>query len=155
MPFNGNGSDANYTTTSPLSGDTTTVNPIVPVVKFAPISKTVTEDSTTVTIAVTLSNPNSNATSVGVAVKGGTATQGSDYTHNTQTVTFPANSSASQDVTVTIINDALVETAETIQFALRNATNSATIDADSVHTLTINDNDFTKIGFEVNKQTLP
>jgi hypothetical protein len=152
--FNGNGSDANYNTTSPLSGDTTTVNPTVPVVKFAPISKTVTEDSTTVTIAVTLSNPNSNATSVGVAVKGGTATQGSDYTHNTQTVIFPANSSASQDVTVTIINDALVETAETIQFALRNATNSATIDADSVYTLTINDNDFTKIGFEVNKQTI-
>lgn len=152
--FNGNGSDANYNTNSPLSGDTTTVNPTVPVVKFAPISKTVTEDSTTVTIAVTLSNPNNNATSVGVAVKGGTATQGSDYTHNTQTVIFPANSSASQDVTVTIINDALVETAETIQFALRNATNSATIDADSVYTLTINDNDFTKIGFEVNRQTI-
>ncbi|MBX7204894.1 MAG: T9SS type A sorting domain-containing protein [Bacteroidia bacterium] len=140
--FNGNGVDANYNSTNATSGDTSTLNPIVPVVKFAQLSKTVTEDSSSVNIAVSISNPNSNPTSVTVVTKGGTATSGgTDYTLNTTTVTFPANSTTAQNVTVAIANDALVETAETAIFALRNATNSATIDADSVFTLTINDND--------------
>ncbi len=158
--YNGNGVDANYNITNPTTADTSTLNPIVPVVKFAQLSKTVTEDSATVNIAVSISNPNSNPTSVTVVTKGGTATSGgTDYTLNTTTVTFPANSTATQNVTIAIANDALVETAETATFALRNATNSATIDADSVFTLTINDNDtapvvmFTQVGKTVTEDS--
>jgi len=158
--FNGNGVDANYNITSATAADTSTLNPIVPVVKFALLSKTVTEDSATVNMAVSISNPNSNPTAVTVVTKGGTATSGgTDYTLNTTTVTFPANSTTAQNVTVTIANDALVETAETAIFALRNATNSATIDADSVFTLTINDNDtapiitFTQVGKTISEDS--
>lgn len=158
--YNGNGVDANYNITNATAADTSTLNPIVPVVKFAQLSKTVTEDSATVNIAVSISNPNSNPTSITVVTKGGTATSGgTDYTLNTSTVTFPANSTATQNVTVAIANDALVETAETAIFALRNATNSATIDADSVFTLNINDNDtapvvmFTQVGKTVSEDS--
>lgn len=112
-----------------------------PKVRFTTALQNVNENAGTATLTVGLTDANTSATSVDVVVKGGTATVGSDYTYSTQTVTFPANSTTAQTVTVTIVDDAVQENDETIEFVLRNATNNAEITADSVHTLTIDAND--------------
>ena len=112
-----------------------------PAVRFNPTSLTVNENAGTATVTVNITNPDANPTSATVLVKGGTATGGSDYTFTSQTVTFPANSSTAQTFTFPIIDDTNTEGDETIVLALRNATNSATINADSILTITIPSND--------------
>ncbi|MRR09547.1 hypothetical protein EG831_05650, partial [bacterium] len=85
----------------------------------------------------------SNATSVQVVLAGGSGDAADVSGYTTQTLTFPAGSSAPQSATVTIYDDALMETAETVVFKLRNVSggSSAAIGSDSVFTLTIDDND--------------
>lgn len=112
-----------------------------PSVKFNPASLNVNESAGTATVTVNVTNPNATATSVDVKIKGGTAAAGSDYTFTTQTVTFPANSTTAQTFNIPIIDDASQETDETIELVLRNTTNSATIEADSILTITIPAND--------------
>lgn len=112
-----------------------------PSVKFNPTTLTVNENAGTATVSVSLANANSNATSVDVVVKGGSATAGSDYTFTSQTVTFPANSTTAQTFTIPIIDDINQENDETIELVLRNNTNSSTINADSILTITIPAND--------------
>lgn len=112
-----------------------------PAVSFNPTTLTVNENAGTATVSVSLANANESATSVDVVVKGGTATSGSDYTYTTQTVTFPANSTTAQTFTIPIIDDINQENDETIELVLRNNTNSSTITADSVLTITIPAND--------------
>ena len=121
----------------------TTVVPNDPTVGFASAGVTISENSLMADLAVNIIASNANATSVTVSVKttGTTATAGSDYTFTTTTVTFPAGSSAQQIVMANIINDAITEGAETIVFRLSNATNSAAINADSIFTVNITDDD--------------
>ncbi len=121
----------------------TIVVPNDPIVGFASAGVTVSESATMADLPINITAANANATSVTVSVKttGSTATAGSDYTFTTTTVTFPAGSSAQQLVMANIINDAITEGAETIVFRLSNATNNATISADSIFTVTINDDD--------------
>lgn len=114
-----------------------------PSVKMNPTTVTVNESAGTATVTLNVTNPNASATSVDVKIKGGTATAGSDYTFTTQTVTFPANSTTAQSFTIPIIDDTNQENDETIILALRNATNSSTIEADSILTITIPANDIT------------
>lgn len=121
-----------------------TVTPYVapnPSLKFNPTTLTVNENAGTATVTLNVTNPNASATSVDVKIKGGTATAGSDYTFTTQTVTFPASSTTAQSFTFPIIDDVAQEADETIILALRNTTNSATIEADSILTITIPAND--------------
>ncbi len=112
-----------------------------PSVKLNPTTLSVNENAGTATVTLNITNPNSTATSVDVKIKGGTATAGSDYTFTTQTVTFPANSTTAQTFNIPIIDDTNQETDETIELVLRNTTNSATIEADSILTITIPAND--------------
>lgn len=112
-----------------------------PSIKFNPTSLTVNENAGTATVTVNITNPNSNATSGTVVVKGGSASAGTDYTFTSQTVTFPASSTTAQTFTFPIIDDTNTEGDETIILALRNATNSGTVEADSVLTITIPAND--------------
>ncbi|MEN9370588.1 MAG: hypothetical protein RI952_1453, partial [Bacteroidota bacterium] len=112
-----------------------------PSLKFNPTTLTVNENAGTATVTLNIVDPNATATTVDVKVKGGSATAGSDYTFTTQTVTFPANSTAAQSFTIPIIDDSAQETDETIQLVLRNAGNSAAILADSILTITIPLND--------------
>lgn len=114
---------------------------IPPAVRFNPTTLTVNENAGTATVSVSLANANANATSVDVVVKGGSATAGTDYTFTSQTVTFPANSTTAQTFTIPIIDDTNQENDETIELVLRNNTNSSTINADSVLTITIPAND--------------
>jgi hypothetical protein len=135
----------NSATISSTQGkDTLTIqnddNSANPVVSLADMTQTVSEGAGTVTVTVSIASPNANATSVDVSVASGSATSGTDYTYSTQTVTFPANSSASQTVSITLSDDAAVESSENIILTLANATNSATY-GNMYDTITITDND--------------
>ncbi len=134
-------------TTTFLGSHTMTpcVAPIFPVIQFASSSTLTSESATTVTVTVNIANVNPlTPTSVDVAVNiGGTANGGGvDYTFATATLTWPANDSTPQTVTMTIVNDFLFEPSETVILGLQNATNNATLGGNATHTVTIQDNDF-------------
>jgi len=111
---------------------------------FASISASHNEAAGTVSLAVNISSPSgSNATTVDVVLDGGTGTAADVNNYSTQTLTFPAGSSANQSASVTITDDVLVEGTETLIFKLRNASggSNVAVGTDSTFTLTINDND--------------
>ncbi len=147
---NGTGNFRNYCRLTPLSVNDTFAVSIIPQVRFNAASSSVNEASGTATITVNLVSPNSNPTSVDVILgTGSTATGGgTDYTYTTTTVTFPASSTTPQSVTVTINNDLLAESNETVVLKLANPTNSAVIINDSIHTLTIVDNDQLRVDWD-------
>ena len=132
------GSDSILTVTI-LANDV--VNPVVNFV--APFTANVNEGADHI-FNVSITTPNANPTSVKVFVKSVSTADGSDYTGvstNGVTLTFAGNATANIADTASIINDLIAENAETIVLVLRNATNSATIGADSIITLTIPQND--------------
>jgi len=118
----------------------TPCNITFPLLYFPSDTVSVDESAGTILFQVAIGNPNASATSVDVSVTGGTATDGSDYNFSSQTITFPANSSAPIDVSVAIIDDALSEIDETIEMTLSNPTNQAAITNGSFQ-ITIIDND--------------
>ena len=61
------------------------------------------EDAGTVTVTMTISDPVSYEVSLDLSTADGTARAGQDYTAVSETVTFPANTSAAQAVSITII----------------------------------------------------
>ncbi|MEC3877672.1 Calx-beta domain-containing protein [Chryseobacterium salviniae] len=115
-------------------------------VQFAAVSSSVSEGVGTTTLVLSITNPSATtATSVEVFISGGTGSATDINNYTTQTVTFPAGSSANQTVTLTVTDDALVEGNETIQFGLQNVTggnnNGAIASGITTNTLTITDND--------------
>jgi len=116
------------------------------VVEFAAVNSSFDEGAGTVNVNVSITNPDaSNATSVDVVLTGGTATNGTDVNpaYATTTLTFPAGSSADQSISLALADDALFEGDETMIFELQNVSggNSASIGAQTTHTLTILEND--------------
>ena len=94
----------------------------------------------------------------------GSATSGTDYTpFGTQTVTFAVGSTggATDSVTLQPIDDAVVESAETVNLALQNLTNTLSGRAShgtTAGTVTINDNDTPNVApvlAPVGNQTAP
>lgn len=127
-----------------------------PVVNFDMATASVNENAGTVTVQVNISNEDGNATSVDVSLNVGasTATDPADFTYTSPTtVTFPANDNTPQTVTVTIVDDGAAEAIESLVLELSNATNSASIVADSVYTLTIIDDDALSIEFDATTMT--
>jgi hypothetical protein len=78
-----------------------------------------TGTNTTFKFRVTLSAAAAGTVTVQYATAPGTATAGSDYTHRTGTVTFPAGVTT-RNVTVTVIGDSSVEPNETFNVNLSN-----------------------------------
>jgi hypothetical protein len=81
---------------------------------------------------------------VQVAITGGTGSAADVNNYTTQTVTFPAGSSANQTVTLTVTDDILVEGTETVIFTIQNITGgqgTPVIGSNNPYTLTITDND--------------
>jgi len=72
-------------------------------------------------------------------VTGGTAVDPDDYTIAASPLTFDPGVTQ-QDVVITVVDDGLVESDETIQVTLSNPSN-ATLGTNTVHAYTINDND--------------
>ena len=75
---------------------------------------------------VELSIASSEAVTVGYATANGTATAGQDYTAQSGTLTFPANSTTPQEIPVPITNDDVDETEEeTLTVTLSNPVNAS------------------------------
>ncbi len=113
-----------------------------PEVYLVNTTQSINEGAGTLTIQIGINNPDANSTTVTLILSdiSATITQDYDLTGNPVTVTFPGGSSAIQTVTVSIIDDANIETAETFNVDLSNATNNATIST-SNEVVTIADND--------------
>ncbi|WP_425077417.1 lamin tail domain-containing protein [Psychroserpens sp. S379A] len=119
-----------------VEGSTTTS------VQFASTSDVVFEDAGTYDLTFEiLFEDATNATTFDVVLTSGDAGDIDAYT--TQTVTFPAGSSANQTVTVTITDDMVEESAEVFTFEIQNVAggNSATAGTNTSFDLTIQDND--------------
>ncbi|WP_167335410.1 Calx-beta domain-containing protein [Pedobacter kyungheensis] len=103
----------------------------------------VDEAAGTATFTVTLNNAVQAGFSVDYATANGTATSGNDYTVTNGTLNFPAGSLAGAALTFTVpvINDNLVEPAETFIATISNVTGGLVTIATSTATATITDND--------------
>ncbi|MEM7113263.1 MAG: Calx-beta domain-containing protein [Chloroflexota bacterium] len=128
----------------------------LPMVMFSEAETAVAEDSGTVTVTLTLSEPSGRPVEVSYApTMSGTATAGSDYDNATGSVIFPALST-SQTISVTINDDTTDEPEEDLILEITNA-DFATIGAMDTHTVTITDNDdmpsiaFADVAYEVNE----
>uniref|UniRef100_UPI000564A6E9 beta strand repeat-containing protein n=1 Tax=Maribacter antarcticus TaxID=505250 RepID=UPI000564A6E9 len=109
---------------------------------------TVNEDIGTTDFVINYLGPNvQEAFSVDFNVTEGSATNPEDYTVDTagNSVTFPpgTTSGATQIVTINIINDAIIESAENLDIALSNVSNDeiGILDGNGIGTITANDSD--------------
>ena len=123
-----------------------------PALSFATNAETKAENIGTVTIFVNIANANPDPTTVTVTATG-TATLGTDYTLGSTTINFPGNSVAAVPVTITVTDDAITETSETVILTLTSPTNNATI-SNPVYTLTITDNDGIAIAPALNEKAV-
>ena len=78
------------------------------------------EDGGNVVFTVSISAASGDEVTVGYATSDGTATAGQDYTETSGTLTFPANSVASQTISVPVTDDAVDEEEETFTLTLSN-----------------------------------
>ena len=93
------------------------------------------------TIPVALSASSGQSVTVAYAVSGGSATgSGTDYTLANGTLAFTAGST-SRNISVTVVNDALIEANETIQVTLSAPVN-ATLGTTAVHTYMITNDEW-------------
>lgn len=98
------------------------------------------ESATGPILSVTLSSNSASTVTVNYAVTGGSASgSGVDYTLANGTLTF-LPSTNNQPLRITVVNDTILETNETIQVTL-SAPSNAQLDANSTHIYTIIDDD--------------
>lgn len=114
------------------------------VVEFTSTTASVREGATSVILTVRRSST-AGATSVGFATRNGTATAGSDYTARSGSLSFAAGA-ATATLTITILDDSIVESAESFFVDLTNVT-GGTLGAQATATVTIQDND-SRVEFE-------
>jgi hypothetical protein len=111
----------------------------LPTVSFDMLASTGAESLGTANLPVSLSFTN-NAT-INYSVTGGTATGGGiDYTLATGTLTFSNGGVTTQNIVLTVIDDTLYESSETVIVTL-NVISGAMPGANMTHTYTITDND--------------
>lgn len=96
--------------------------------RFSQASYSVNENAGTATITVQRVDGDDGAVSVDYAASAGSATAGADFTATSGTLSWADNDDTSKSFTVTVINDALVESTETVQLSLSGATGGAAID---------------------------
>lgn len=100
------------------------------IVNFSASSTTVYEYEETVTISVLISNPSEDfASTVDIVLISGDASELGNYT--TQTVTFPAGSSAAQSIVINISQDDFEEDDKLYTFQLQNAAGGNSISVGS------------------------
>jgi hypothetical protein len=119
--------------------DNDTVPPASNTVQFVTTTYGRTEDMGLVFLTVSRTGDTSNPASVQWSVTGGTASSPADYGPTNGVLNFAPNQSTA-DIEITIVDDTLVESNETVVLTLSNPT-GATLGAPSTATLTIFDND--------------
>lgn len=111
-------------------------------VQFSSSSASVSEESGTYNLVVSITNPDEiNATTADVVLISGNAADINGYT--TQSINFPAGSDDDQTVVLTISDDSDIEGSEDLVFSLQSISggDSAYAGSPSNFTLTIEDND--------------
>jgi parallel beta-helix repeat protein len=139
--------EAMDTHSAPASGDPT-VSHAGPLViqrepgefQFDAATYAVAENGTNLTITVLRIGGSNVAVTVNYATSNGTAMAGQDYTTATGTLAFGVGIT-SRTFSVTILDDAALESDETVHLTLSNPTGGATLGEDSAAVLTILDND--------------
>ena len=117
-----------------------TVPPVPIQVGFANTSVTQAENQATVNLTVSRTGPVTGALSVHYETVPGTALAGSDFTAATGDVSWAAGDGADKTLSVTLLDDTAVETAESFGVRLSAPTNGATLASDTA-TITINSED--------------
>lgn len=102
------------------------------------------EDTNLVAVRIALSTMHSDTVRVSVTLANGSATQSTDFVFSDTVVTFLPNSSDTQAVWVTIIDDSFLEGNEQINLNLSSPTGGAILGINA-YTLTIIDNDLSGI----------
>ncbi|MEW7277696.1 Ig-like domain-containing protein [Aquimarina sp. 2201CG1-2-11] len=111
----------------------------LPSVAFASTSSSNAESVSSTNLAVNLFPSSASTITVNYAVTG-TATAGTDYTLANGTLTFSPGSTSENITIASIINDAIVESDETIIVTLSNPSN-ANLGTNTQHTYTITNDD--------------
>lgn len=109
-------------------------------VQFYPNSASVNEADGSIDLTVIITDPSPlNATTADIVLSSGSAADVQNYT--TQSVSFPAGSSASQTITVYLTNDFITEGDETLVFSLANVSGgtNASIGTNANFSLQISD----------------
>ena len=123
-------------------------------VDFVNSTTTINENAGTITVDVLMVNTTMMTQTVDVVLDAtnSTATNSSDFSYTSpSTLTFPANSATTLSVTISITDDMMMESNETIVLNLMNAAAGVTIGATATHTITINDNDATIPNIVINE----
>lgn len=155
-----NGASGTYTLTvthkGTLSGGSQNFSLIVtgvvvatnPLIGFALPTGSETENTdcnyTDVNVVMNIAQAPSQNADVTFSINGGTATSGLDFDLMTPTVTFPAGSTASQNMVLRVYHDGFVEGDETVTVSFTVNPNGGDAAADTnadTFTLTINDDD--------------
>ncbi|MEZ4659732.1 MAG: Calx-beta domain-containing protein [Caldilineaceae bacterium] len=137
---------------APASATITIIDDDSTLVQFSSNALSVDEDAGNATVEVKLNSAASVQVKVDYAASNGTAKSASDYSASNGTFTF-APGETSKTFNVTIADDAIDELDETIQLTLSNASN-ATLGANANATLTIVDNETTRLQFSSSSYTV-
>src|SRR5213075_2531305 len=100
-------------------------------IQFSAPTYSVTEAGPSATITATRTGGTNGAVGVTYATSNGTATSGSDYTAASGTLSWANGDAASKTFTVAILDDAAVESSETVNLTLSAPTGGATLGAQS------------------------
>lgn len=110
-------------------------------IQFQSATSSVGEATTPANLTLTLDAIDSEDITVDYAVTGGSASgSGVDYTLASGTATITSGN-LTTSIPVTIVNDSIDEGPETVEVTLTNQSANALLGAQTVHTLTITDND--------------
>ncbi|HSS48069.1 MAG TPA: Calx-beta domain-containing protein [Thermoanaerobaculia bacterium] len=110
--------------------------------RFSQANTSVSEAVGQATITVQRVNGSDGAVSVAFSAAAGTATAGQDFTPASGTLNWANGDSSSKTFKVTVLNDTIQESNETVLLALASPTGGATLDdSQKTATLTIIDND--------------
>ncbi|OEK00317.1 hypothetical protein BFP97_01770 [Roseivirga sp. 4D4] len=126
--------------------DNTTLNftTINTAVAFDATSSNAAESTVSVNLPVSLNAASGVTVTVDYAVTGTASGSGTDYTLADGTLTFNPGSTSENITIAGIVDDAIVETNETVIVTLSNPTNAG-LGTNQVHTYTINNNDFATV----------
>ncbi|MFC2087749.1 Calx-beta domain-containing protein, partial [Bacteroidota bacterium] len=129
-------------------GSVISIGIVRPVISFADTLSNGLESVSPATIPVELNYATTFDVTVKYTVTGGTASgSGTDYAIGDSILTISAGNTSST-ISITVTDDVIVESDETIQLKLSNPSTEATLGIDTIHVYTINDDDNTrKIGF--------
>ncbi len=137
-----NTTDTCYLTPA-LTGSFTTAD--ITKVQFSSTSASVAESAGTYDLVIEIANEDVAATTFDVVLTSGDAADIDSYT--TQSETFPGSSTTAITVTITVTDDAIIETDEVFTFEIQNVAggNNAAVGTNNTFDLTITNNDFPTI----------